>query len=68
MQVLVGLDELLLVGLHDQMAVGADEFPRVILDAQVHILFGVHEDLFLAGQIFEAEFVVVRSPAALGTA
>src|ERR1700728_3785137 len=68
MQVLVSLDLLLLVGGHDEMAVGANELARIVFDSQIHILFCIDENLFLTLQILKTKFVVVRRTAAFGTA
>src|SRR5262249_14659939 len=39
------------------MAVVADPFFGIVFNANVLVLFGVHEDLFAALFVFEAEFV-----------
>ena len=46
----------------------ADEGVVVVLDVEVVVTLGIHEDLFFAVEVFEAEFVGVGCASAFGTA
>src|SRR6266478_1187742 len=66
--VLVGVDQLALIGVNDETAIVADVFAGLVFDAMVHVFFGVEEDLFAAFFVLEAEFVEVGGAATLGAA
>src|SRR5216683_3787620 len=66
--VLVGVDQLTLIGVNDETAIVADVFAGLVFDAVVHVLFGVEEDLFAAFFVLETELVEVGGAAALGAA
>src|SRR5713226_939011 len=64
--VLVGVDQLALIGVNDVTAIVADVFAGLVFDAVVHVFFGVKEDLFAAFFVLETELVEVGGAAALG--
>ena len=72
---MVSLDALLLICpnrlqllvLHDQVLLAAHIGPRILLYAQVHVLFGVDEDLLVALLVLKAQLVRIRAVAALRT-
>src|SRR5216684_2308086 len=66
--VLVGVDQLALIGVNDETAIVADVFAGLVFDAVVHVFLGVEEDLFAAFFVLEAEFVEVGGAATLGAA
>src|ERR1035441_7298124 len=52
----------------DEVTIVSDVLARVVLDALIHVFFGVHEKLFVACLIFEADLVEVLGGAVLGAA
>jgi hypothetical protein len=61
---MIVLDVFKTVLLDDQVKIFANRFVLVVLDPNVEILLGMHEDLFLTLLVFEAEFV--EAVASLG--
>src|SRR5271166_2087291 len=52
----------------DEVTIVADVFARIVLHADVHVFFRVHEELLAAGFVFEANFVEILAGSVLGAA
>src|SRR2546430_1302010 len=67
MHMLVSLYKFVLVRFNDEVAIVADPFLGVVLDANVLVLLSMHEDLLASFFVFKADFVESLTPfAAVG--
>src|SRR5579864_8130452 len=67
MFVLVAFDQFRLHRFDNQVLVGPNEDAVVILNAVIHVLFSIEEDLFLAHFVFKTQFVEVLGATIFGT-
>ena len=65
MLVFLSTNRLYLRSPYDQMLIGADELAHVMFNALIHVAFGVHEELFASGLVFEAKLVEILAGAIL---